>query len=570
METQEDRGLGLGRDMPPQRAVASLSVRVVGEQHPAMHIHPPVQPESQSTTTTTTSYPEAAQSAQSLMQQQQQRGRFAPAVSQSAQDDSDDDDEDDDSSEEDDEWGPGARKSAGGRKAAMAPQYLPTPQRSRRKSQPPQHIPPVVQPMLQQQQQHQQQQHQPQLQQQPPMQLRQPTPPPSPPLEMSFPLPDTPKQSPPDLNQAAAMPAAAGQMPPGPLPMGLQRQDSSSSSRSSSPEPLPKTGRGPLSLLVRKMESEFQENRASTMGQRQQGTPAMGGPMAGLGLVVPPGASSSEGERMVSPGAQPTPLLPHSTPLLSPSTLLLSPSTLLMPPMSEPASTITFGSGLPNRGVITTLVDSDKPDHMQGPSEQETKRDGEQKTRQEDVHAQQTATSSSTVSPQPLTGASITSPSSAAVPLLPMAKRRFFSDGPPPTSSVLSPTKADPARSDTLSAASPPAARVSVLFSGLQQQITTQPLATEAPASDAKLPKEVEKRHTSESSSAQPAALLPPSPPPDESKGQRKGREKEQSAKRPSSDSSSSDSDSSDSGSSDSAKKSPLAQKKVSEEKVSQ
>uniref|UniRef100_A0A8C1C1M6 Apoptotic chromatin condensation inducer 1b n=1 Tax=Cyprinus carpio carpio TaxID=630221 RepID=A0A8C1C1M6_CYPCA len=91
---------------------------------------------------------------------------------------------------------------------------------------------------------------------QPPLQLRQPTPPPSPPPELSFPLPDTPKQSPHDQDEAAGLAEGAAPGADVVSPPSLKRQESSSSSRSSSPEP-PSTRRpGPLSLLVRKMESE--------------------------------------------------------------------------------------------------------------------------------------------------------------------------------------------------------------------------------------------------------------------------------------------------------------------------
>ncbi|XP_028986561.1 apoptotic chromatin condensation inducer in the nucleus isoform X2 [Betta splendens] len=78
-------------------------------------------------------------------------------------------------------------------------------------------------------------------------QLRQPTPPPSPPPELSFPLPDTPKQSPPSPDVAPARRSSSS-------------GSSSSDSCSSSPEPQ-RSGHaerkpGPLTLLARKMESE--------------------------------------------------------------------------------------------------------------------------------------------------------------------------------------------------------------------------------------------------------------------------------------------------------------------------
>ncbi|XP_034038354.1 apoptotic chromatin condensation inducer in the nucleus [Thalassophryne amazonica] len=82
-------------------------------------------------------------------------------------------------------------------------------------------------------------------------QLRQPTPPPSPPPELSFPLPDTPKQSPPSPGVQPARQLSSSTSSSG---------SSSSSSRSSSPEPQ-RSGQserkpGPLTLLARKMESE--------------------------------------------------------------------------------------------------------------------------------------------------------------------------------------------------------------------------------------------------------------------------------------------------------------------------
>ncbi|XP_028850558.1 apoptotic chromatin condensation inducer 1b [Denticeps clupeoides] len=206
----------------PPRAVASLSVRVVGEpERQGLPLHLPRPPESYGTA------PAEPGSAHSIPQ----HSRSARAASRSQDESDDDDDDDDDESEEDEDWGP----AKGKRGSRGAPQNLqPTPQRSRRKLQPPQHIPP--QPVLQ-----------------PPMQHRQPTPPPSPPPEPSFPLPDTPKQSPPDLHDGAG-PADA--VVGAPSPPAFQRQDSSSSSRSSSPEPRAKRRPGPLSLLVRKMESE--------------------------------------------------------------------------------------------------------------------------------------------------------------------------------------------------------------------------------------------------------------------------------------------------------------------------
>lgn len=234
--------LQLGHEKPstpsPPRAVASLSVRVVGQ--PDRQGLPPVMPRAQEKEGTAPSEPGSAQSVLLL-------SRSAKAVAgRRLQEDSDEeeDDEDDDDSEEDEEWGAGPGGARRDVRAAPQPQppslsVPPGASRSRRKLQPPQHIPP------------------PQIHQ-PPMQLRHPTPPPSPPPELSFPLPDTPKQSPPDTDELEGLgprpgagPGAAARPSP-----AMQRQDSDSSSRSSSPEPPVQRRPGPLSLLVRKMESE--------------------------------------------------------------------------------------------------------------------------------------------------------------------------------------------------------------------------------------------------------------------------------------------------------------------------
>ncbi len=165
-----------------------------------------------------------------------------------------DSDEDDDDSDDDDEWG---STSHGKKNVRAPPVHTPpaaAPQRSRRKSQPPQHIPPQPQPVHQ-----------------PPLQLRQPTPPPSPPPELSFPLPDTPKQSPHDQDEPAGLAEGAAPEADVVSPPSLKRQESSSSSRSSSPEP-PSTRRpGPLSLLVRKMESEGVFDGAQKAGMKGEG-----------------------------------------------------------------------------------------------------------------------------------------------------------------------------------------------------------------------------------------------------------------------------------------------------------
>uniref|UniRef100_A0A673JKK5 Apoptotic chromatin condensation inducer in the nucleus-like n=1 Tax=Sinocyclocheilus rhinocerous TaxID=307959 RepID=A0A673JKK5_9TELE len=225
----------------PPRAVASLSVRVVGQ--PERQGLPLMMPRAQEREGTA---PIEAGPAHSVLQ----LSRSARAAA-CAQVDSDDNDEDDD---DDDEWGP---TSHGKKNVRAPPIHTPpaaAPQRSRRKLQPPQHIPPQPQPVHQ-----------------PPLQLRQPTPPPSPPPEMSFPLPDTPKQSPQDQDEAAGLAEGAASGADVVSPPSLKRQESSSSCRSSSPEP-PSTRRpGPLSLLVRKMESEGVFDGAQKAGMEGEG-----------------------------------------------------------------------------------------------------------------------------------------------------------------------------------------------------------------------------------------------------------------------------------------------------------
>ncbi|KAK2821961.1 hypothetical protein Q5P01_022026 [Channa striata] len=145
------------------------------------------------------------------------------ASSEVAADSNDDDSEDGDEDGDDDDWDNGAQRSL--REPARVPT---TRDRSGASCQPQQqHIPSLLSP-----------------------QLRQPTPPPSPPPELSFPLPDTPKQSPPSPDVAPARRS----------PSTSSSGSSSSGSRSSSPEPQ-RSGHaerkpGPLTLLARKMESE--------------------------------------------------------------------------------------------------------------------------------------------------------------------------------------------------------------------------------------------------------------------------------------------------------------------------
>ncbi|XP_055722419.1 apoptotic chromatin condensation inducer in the nucleus-like [Salvelinus fontinalis] len=129
-------------------------------------------------------------------------------------------DSDDDGADED--WDSGARR----RNLGEPPRGQLARVRSGGSRQHPQHIPPLLSP-----------------------QLRQPTPPPSPPPELSFPLPDTPKQSPPSPGEPPARQRTSSTSSSG---------SSSSGSCSSSPDPQSNTERkpGPLTLLARKMASE--------------------------------------------------------------------------------------------------------------------------------------------------------------------------------------------------------------------------------------------------------------------------------------------------------------------------
>ncbi|XP_019964037.2 apoptotic chromatin condensation inducer 1b [Paralichthys olivaceus] len=218
----------------PPRAVASLSVRVLGK--PDRQGLPPAVPRAQEKEGTAPSEPGSAHSVLHL-------SRSAGVATGSNVNMDSDDDDGDDEGEDDEDWGPGPGKALKANRVPPQPQQMPPSvplagARSKRKLQPPQHIPP------------------PQVLHTP-MQLRHPTPPPSPPPDL-FPLPDTPKQSPPDTEDQEG---EGSQPAPGPRvesvpPPTLQRQDSDSSSRSSSPEPPVKCRPGPLSLLVHKMESE--------------------------------------------------------------------------------------------------------------------------------------------------------------------------------------------------------------------------------------------------------------------------------------------------------------------------
>uniref|UniRef100_A0A4W6BII7 Apoptotic chromatin condensation inducer 1b n=1 Tax=Lates calcarifer TaxID=8187 RepID=A0A4W6BII7_LATCA len=218
----------------PPRAVASLSVRVLGK--PDRQGLPPAVPRAQEKEGTAPSEPGSAHPVLHLSRS------AGVSAGSNIHEDSDEDDGDDES-DDDEDWGPGPGTARRGNRVPPQPQQMPPSApsagaRSKRKLQPPQHIPP------------------PQAHHTP-MQLRHPTPPPSPPPDL-FRLPDTPKQSPPDLDdqegrgpEPARGPRVASFPPP-----SMQRQDSDSSSRSSSPEPPVKGRPGPLSLLVHKMESE--------------------------------------------------------------------------------------------------------------------------------------------------------------------------------------------------------------------------------------------------------------------------------------------------------------------------
>ncbi|XP_041804593.1 apoptotic chromatin condensation inducer in the nucleus [Chelmon rostratus] len=154
----------------------------------------------------------------------EQRPERGSASNEVAADSDDEDSEDGEEDGDDDDWDSVAR-----RRSLREPARVPTTrERSGASCQPQQqHMPSLLSP-----------------------QLRQPTPPPSPPPELSFPLPDTPKQSPPSPDVAPARRS----------PSTSSSGSSSSGSRSSSPEPQ-RSGHaerkpGPLTLLARKMASE--------------------------------------------------------------------------------------------------------------------------------------------------------------------------------------------------------------------------------------------------------------------------------------------------------------------------
>uniref|UniRef100_G3Q668 Apoptotic chromatin condensation inducer 1b n=2 Tax=Gasterosteus aculeatus aculeatus TaxID=481459 RepID=G3Q668_GASAC len=196
----------------PPRAVASLSVRVLGQ--PDRQGLPPAVPRAQEKEGTAPSEPGSAHPVLHLSRSAGVSGGGGGGGGGQAPEDSDDDDDDgDDESEDDEDWGPGPGGARRGNRAPPQPQQIPpsapsTVARSKRKLQPPQHIPPPQSP------------------------------------------PDT------DDQEGEAPEASCGpRVPPFP-PSTMQRQDSDSSSRSSSPEPSINRRPGPLSLLVHKMESE--------------------------------------------------------------------------------------------------------------------------------------------------------------------------------------------------------------------------------------------------------------------------------------------------------------------------
>uniref|UniRef100_A0AAY5L3B0 SAP domain-containing protein n=1 Tax=Esox lucius TaxID=8010 RepID=A0AAY5L3B0_ESOLU len=220
----------------PNKETHSLSVQVLEDFKPR-GLAPSAPPHSQGTEDT--SLADGRQPTHSVLHLS--RSAWAASRASVVKCLKDNSDEDDDSVEEDEEeWGPvaGARRGGGvggGRAPQLKQPYPNVPaarERSRRKLQPPQHIPPQ------------------QVVHQPTMPLRQPTPPPSPPPELSFPLPETPKQSTPNMDEEPEAAGVAVRL----LPGGFQKQDSDSSSRSSSPELLAQ--RRPGSLLARKMASE--------------------------------------------------------------------------------------------------------------------------------------------------------------------------------------------------------------------------------------------------------------------------------------------------------------------------
>ncbi|XP_044223833.1 apoptotic chromatin condensation inducer in the nucleus isoform X1 [Thunnus albacares] len=183
--------------------------------------------------------PPASGSVPLRVQGGEHRPERGAASSDFAADSDDDDSEDGEEDGDDEDWDSNVR-----RRSIREPARGPTTrERSGASCQPQQqHIPSLLSP-----------------------QLRQPTPPPSPPPELSFPLPDTPKQSPPSPDVAPARRSSSSS----------SSGSSSSGSRSSSPEPQ-RSGHaerkpGPLTLLARKMESEGAFSGAGWHGGNGEG-----------------------------------------------------------------------------------------------------------------------------------------------------------------------------------------------------------------------------------------------------------------------------------------------------------
>ncbi|XP_056432177.1 apoptotic chromatin condensation inducer 1b [Gadus chalcogrammus] len=277
----------------PPRAVASLSVRVLG-QPDRQGPQPAVPQRASDKEGAAPAEPGSAHPVLHLSRSAM-AAAAGPGRDRDDSDDGDDDDDSDEESDEEEEWG--AQVKSGRAPAQLRPQQQPQQQahasappaasRSRRKLQPPQHIPPP-------------QAHPP------PMQLRHPTPPPSPPPELSFPLPDTPKQSPPNAEEAGG---SGGESPRARAPGGRRRppppqrdeeDDSDSSARSSSPEPTQRRGAGLLAQLAHRMDAE-------------KGQPAAGEPEAvdmSVGTVWRCSASSSSSSAAAAVAGPPAALIP--------------------------------------------------------------------------------------------------------------------------------------------------------------------------------------------------------------------------------------------------------------------
>ncbi|XP_029929511.1 apoptotic chromatin condensation inducer in the nucleus isoform X2 [Myripristis murdjan] len=205
-----------------------------------------------------------------------------PTSSQVLADSDDEDSEEGREDGEDDDWDSSVRRRSLGEPARVPV----TRERSGASRQPQQqHIPSLLSP-----------------------QLRQPTPPPSPPPELSFPLPDTPKQSPPSPDVPSARQRASSTS---------SSASSSSGSRSSSPEPQ-RSGHaerkpGPLTLLARKMESEGAFSGAGWHGHDGGGgRPDNGSTSAALfpGKGPPEGMVSAASHTVNTTDSVPLPMIP--------------------------------------------------------------------------------------------------------------------------------------------------------------------------------------------------------------------------------------------------------------------